>query len=370
MRFSDIVGHREQIESLREMADSDKVPHALLFAGTSGIGKISLAMAFAQYLHCENHIDGDSCGKCPACLQHTSMNNADMYYVYPVHGSKSVSEDFIENWRQFIKENPFTPYEKWLEMIDAGNSQPLIHVEESSEILRKMHLSNFSAKYKIMLIWLPEKMNVEAANKLLKIIEEPFDDTKFIFVSDEPQNILPTIFSRTQRINLKKPLPASVAAYLSSQYGVEESVALNLAEISNGNLNAAIASISTSSEQSEFMALFQDLMRKAYIRDVRQLKDKADDIAAMGREKIGRFMMYFARMIRENYIYNLQMPQLRCLNAEESAFSSRFSPFIHERNVEKIIEEIDKARADIARNANAKIVMFDFCIKLIILIKS
>lgn len=374
MKFSDIIGHQEQIEALRSLVDTDRIPHALLLSGPAGIGKLALARAFAQYIHCTNKINGDSCGKCPSCLQHQSLNNADMHCAFPIVKKSSpkmtISDDYMSRWKEFIDSVPFASFEKWLEIIEAGNSQPQIYVEESVAILHKMNLSNFSAKYKIMLIWLPEKLREEAANKLLKIIEEPFDDTKFILVSNEPQNILATIFSRTQRINLKKLSVSQITDFLTSYMGIENEPATEIARISDGNINSAIENIALSTESHSFRELFQEVMRKAYSRDIRYLKDWSEKVAAMGREKERRFLSYCARMIRENFIYNFGIPQINYLNKEEAQFSSRFAPFINERNVEKIINEIDNAERDIARNANAKIVLFDFCLKLIYYIKS
>lgn len=374
MKFSDIIGHQEQIDALRSLVDMDRIPHALLLSGPAGIGKLALARAFAQYIHCTNKTNGDACGKCPACLQHQSLNNADMHFAFPIIKKASpkmtISDDYMPQWREFIAEAPYASYEKWLETLDAGNSQPQIYVEESANILHKMNLSNFSAKYKIMLIWLPEKLREEAANKLLKIIEEPFGDTKFILVSNEPQAILSTIFSRTQRINLKKLTVAQISGFLTSSIGIDAAMADEIARISNGNINNAIANVSLSTESEMFREMFQEVMRKAYSRDVRYLKDWSDKIAGMGREKERRFLSYCSRMIRENFIYNFKIPQINYLNTEEQKFSSRFAPFINERNVEKIITEIDKAESDIARNANAKIVLFDFCLKLMYYIKS
>lgn len=297
-----------------------------------------------------------------------------MYYVFPVakktKPKKGVSDDYIDEWREYMAEEPFAPYEKWLDKIDAANSQPQIFVDESANILQKINLSNFSAKYKIILVWLPEKLKEEAANKLLKIIEEPFADTKFIFVSNEPQAILPTIYSRTQRVNIKKLSNGEIASFLSQKYGLANEDAYEIALTSDGNLNNAINAISLTTETQEFRRVFQEMMRKAYIRDIRSLKDISDGIASMGREKNRRFLNYCAMMVRENFIYNLKIAQLNTLGAEDRQFSNKFSPFINERNVERIITEIDRAESDVSRNANAKIVMFDFAIKLIILIKS
>ena len=216
-----------------------------------------------------------------------------MYYVFPVakktKPKKGVSDDYIDEWREYMTEEPFAPYEKWLDKIDAANSQPQIFVDESANILQKVNLSNFSAKYKIILVWLPEKLKEEAANKLLKIIEEPFADTKFIFVSNEPQAILPTIYSRTQRVNIKKLSNGEIASFLSQKYGLANEDAFEIALTSDGNLNNAINAISLTTETQEFRRVFQEMMRKAYIRDIRSLKDISNGIASMGREKNRRF---------------------------------------------------------------------------------
>lgn len=374
MKFSDIIGHSDQINILRNCVDNDRIPHASLISGPVGIGKLKMARAFAQYIHCQNRTNGDSCGICPSCLQHQSMNHTDMHFIFPVikkaKPKVGISEDYLSEWKEFIEGNPYASYDKWLETINAGNSQPLIYVEESANILHKVNLSSYTSKYKIILIWLPEKMKEEAANKLLKVIEEPFDDTKFILVSNDVQSILPTIFSRTQRINLKKLDKEEITSAITQRYGIAYQEAYEIARISDGNIIQAFDNLQNSDETIEFRNIFQDLMRKAFIRDIYSLKTISESIADMGREKSRRFLSYLSLMIRENFIYNLHESSLNNLNAEDSKFSERFAPFINERNVEKIIEETNRAESDIARNANAKIVMFDFCIKLIILIKT
>ena len=372
MRFADIAGHNNVKEHLRTLVDSDRVPHALLLSGPEGTGKLALARALAQYMHCVSPVNGDSCGRCPSCVQHASLNNADMHFVYPIVKSKQkhqlVSTDMADAWRNFLSCGNYASWQRWLDIIDAGNSRPGIYVEESAEILRKLNISNFSARYKVMVVWLPEKLQGEAANKLLKIIEEPFDDTKFIFVSNDPASILPTILSRLQRVAVTRLSDDEIAAILVDTRGVDPQAAGQLAYISDGNACTALDAVETAGEFDEFMELFQDIMRKAYMRDVKALRDNGDTVAAMGREKSLRFLAYCARMVRENFIYNLGRQDLVRLTGAEARFSSRFAPFINAANADDMMRLFDEAAADISRNANAKIVMFDTLLHLIVLI--
>ena len=372
MRFADIAGHNNVKEHLRALVDSDRVPHALLLSGPEGTGKLALARALAQYMHCVSPVNGDSCGRCPSCVQHASLNNADMHFVYPIVKSKQkhqlVSTDMADAWRNFLSCGNYASWQRWLDIIDAGNSRPGIYVEESAEILRKLNISNFSARYKVMVVWLPEKLQGEAANKLLKIIEEPFDDTKFIFVSNDPASILPTILSRLQRVAVTRLSDDEIAAILVDTRGVDPQAAVQLAYISDGNACTALDAGETAGEFDEFMELFQDIMRKAYMRDVKALRDNGDTVAAMGREKSLRFLAYCARMVRENFIYNLGRQDLVRLTGAEARFSSRFAPFINAANADDMMRLFDEAAADISRNANAKIVMFDTLLHLIVLI--
>lgn len=371
MRFSDIPGHEVEKNRLRQLADTDRIPHALLLSGPAGCGKLALARAFAQYVHCTARSGGDSCGECPSCRQHQSHNNADMYFVFPVlkRDGRMLSEEYMDNWRQFLDNCKYASFETWLETIDAGNSQPSIYAQEGNEIIRKLSLSNYAAKYKILLIWLPERMQEATANKLLKFIEEPWEDTKIILVSNEPQKILPTIFSRTQRINLRRLDDAGIASAIERECGLEPADAAEVARMAQGDLNTAIALTGTHGETDEFRGIFQEVMRMAYKRDVRAMKDTADSIAGMGRERIRRLLAYFSRQIRENFISNYGLPQLNVMSEAEARFSRNFAPFITAANVETLSRLIDTAASDIGRNANAKIVLFDTFVSMIICIK-
>lgn len=373
MKFADIIGHEKEKQQLRHLIDSDRLPHALLISGPSGSGKLALARATAQYLHCTNHTpSGDSCGECDACRQHQSHNNADTYFVFPVLKREGLrySDEYIDKWRQFLDEHKYADMGAWLSILDAGNSQPTIYADEANEIIRKLSLSNYSAKYKVMLIWLPERMQEAAANKLLKLIEEPWEDTKFILVSNEPQNILPTIFSRTQRVNLRRLSQQEVAEVIKRESALEEEDAIHVARLSMGDLNTALNLTKADGEADEFRTLFQEAMRMAYKRDVKALKEMADKTASLGREKIRRILAYFSRQVRENFIHNFHIAELNVMTQQEAQFSRNFAPFITSRNAPSLLSLFDKASNDIARNANPKMVLFDTFIQMIIYIKN
>lgn len=361
MKFADITGHRQIIESLRHIADSGNIPHALLFSGSSGVGKFRTARAFAQYIHCKNHTNGESCGKCPSCQQHQSHNNPDVHFIYPVVKKDGVlvSKDLIEQWKEMIDDFSYMPVAKWNELIKAGNSQPAIYVDESEEIVAKASLSAFQEDFKIFIIWLPEKMRTEAANKILKIIEEPYEDTLFILVSNDSSKILPTILSRTQRFNFKPIEQSEIERFLLNK-GINQEEAAEVAAIAQGSLEKADEMACHPDELIEFSELFKEIMRAAYALKAKKMKELSESMAAMGREKLLRFLNYAARMIRNNYIYNFNIPEIVQMTNDEYSFSSKFSPFIHEGNVEKLESEIEKASSHIERNANSKIVIFDF----------
>lgn len=376
MKFSEVIGQEEAKKRLINMIDSDEIPHALLIHGEAGIPKLALARAAAQYLHCTNRQNGDSCGVCPSCMQHQSLNNADTYYSFPFvkksgkNDDSANSNDFSDEWRAYIEENPIVEnYEKWLTFLKNENAQPLMYKGESVNIIHKMSLSALSSKYKVLIMWLPEKMNDKCANSLLKLIEEPTKDSIFLLVSDNCNAVLPTIYSRTQRIELKKLSTTQIATYLEKKYSIDIQDAIAVAATADGNVARAENNLAFDSENKDFFKEFVTMMRLAYSRDLKQLKEWSERIFAYKREKIRRFLTYASRMIRENYIYNIKDSQLNYMTRDEENFSTKFSPFINEGNVIKMLDEFNRAEIDIAGNANGKIVLFDLAIKITILIK-
>lgn len=372
MQFRDIIGHEETIVALRDMIDSGRIPHALLLSGPAGIGKMRLARAFVQYLVCEHREGGDSCGHCPACRRAASFSNPDIHYIYPVFKRTSprrdISEDYLEPWIQMLERFSYMPVEQWMSLLDAGNSQPMIYVSESDRISYTASLSTFSDKYKVFLIWLPEKMQPAAANKLLKLIEEPHDDTLFICVSNEPGAILPTIYSRLRRLDMRRPSEAQISEALK-RGGLSEEAAARTARLCEGNLQKAIELASNAGEREAFGIAFRDMMRAAYSRNCASLRSMAEDFSALGREKSLRQLDFFATMVRENFIFNLKIGALNVMTPKEEEFSMRFAPFVNVANVEKLAAEIDEARRDIARNANSKLVWFDLMLRFMMLLR-
>lgn len=373
MKFSDIPGHDNLKERLRDMVDADRIPHAILIEGPAGTGKMMLARAMAQYIHCENRTDGDSCGSCPACLQHRTANHIDTIYSFPIvkgGHDNPVSDDYMDEWRHMLDESPYMDFLHWLSLIQAGNSQPQIFVSEADSLIHKLSFTAHKARYKVVIMWLPERLKTEAANKLLKLIEEPFHDTLFLLVSNDAKSILPTIYSRTQRIVAHRLPDDTVARQLIERRGLSHADAMAVAHNADGSMLAAETALSFSKEEKQFLELFISLMRKAYQNQMAELKEWTVTVAAFGRETIIRFLTYCLRLVRENFIMNLNEPSLNYLNSAEAAFSSKFSRFINERNVERIAAEFDTAIIDIAGNANPKLVLFDLAVRMCIYLKA
>lgn len=372
MKFSDIPGHEQVKKTMREMVGTGHVPHALMLSGPTGVGKMLLARTFAQYLQCTSPRDGEPCGMCTSCRLHAESGHPDVHFVYPINKSKTakriVSTDVSDQWHRMLAEYPTMPEERWLELLEAGNSQPGIHVEEADDIVRADAYPPYSSKYRIFIIWQPERLRPEAANKLLKVIEEPAEGTVFILVSNNELQVLPTIFSRVQRLHAGRLSDREIAKYLEQHYDISDTLANQYAPLCNGSLTRAEELGSNSGEGEEFLALYMDIMRSAYAKKVAHLRQIGDKVAAFGREKARRFLDYMARMIRENFIYNLHQPTLTSMTREEENFSVKFSPFVNHSNVEDFLAETGRAKRDIERNANGKVVMFDYLIQIIILL--
>lgn len=373
MFFKDIIGQNEVKERLISSAGKGIIPHAQLFCGQEGVGKFPLALAYAQYLNCENPSQTDSCGKCPSCVKYNHLAHPDLHFVFPIikkaAKKKEVCDDYITEWREFIKQNCYFNLSQWLDYIDAENSQGLIYAKESEEIIRKLSLRIYEAKYKVMIIWLPEKMHESCANKLLKIIEEPTDNTIFLLVSDIPDNIITTIQSRCQRVNIHGVKEKDITQALESAYNITPEDAASVAHLANGSYLKAMETISLNEEHKFFFNLFIQMMRASYARNIKEIKAIGNEIAGVGRENQKGFLKYCQRMIREYFISNMSQPEMIYLAQDEANFGTRFAPFINERNIMGFMDELALAERHIEQNVNAKMVFFDLCLKITMLIK-
>ena len=376
MKRDEIIGQEEVWQRLTEMVREDRLPHAMMLCGPQGCGKMAIALAFASYLLCKNRKGrNDACGECAQCKMTEKWGHPDLIFSYPTiktpsMGSehKPVSEDFAKEWRNMISRSPYFNIEQWMKEIGAENQQAIITAGESDELNRKLSLKSSQGGYKVSIIWLPERMNIECANKILKLIEEPPSQTVFIMVSEEPEKLIETIRSRVQRIDVKKISTESISEALINRYGIGEDDAMRLARLSNGDWITAVGELTADGENKEFLADFQSLMRLAYQRNVRELKHWSENINSYGREKQKRFLSFFLRLVRESFMYNFQQPDLSYMTADEEAFTSKFAKFVNENNILQINELANKALRDIGQNANGKIVFFDMALQMIVLL--
>lgn len=373
MFFKDVTGQEQVKRQLIESVQHKKVAHALLLCGRQGSGKLPLALAYARYLCCESPNEHDACGVCPSCVKMNKLIHPDIHFAFPIvkqkAGKDSVCNDFLPAWREIILHSPYFGLPDWLEKMGASNQQAQIFVRESDEIQRKLALKASQGQFKVMLIWLPEKMNAECSNKLLKLLEEPPAGTVFLLVSEEPELLLPTIRSRTQRINLPPLSEHEIAQTLEERYRIQPDDAREIAHQASGSMLQALEAIHLSEEHKVFFDLFIRLMRSSYARRIVEMKQWSEQVASMGRERQKNFLVYCQRMIRENFIYNFHLPDMNYMTQEEQQFAVRFSPFVNERNVIGIMEELAEAQTHIEQNVNAKIVFFDFALKMIVLLK-
>lgn len=384
MQFRDIIGQQEVKDRLIQSVQEGRVPHAQLFTGPAGVGKLQLAIAYAQYLNCPHHTDHDSCGVCPTCLQYRNLQHPDLHFVFPIvkDDKKDVCDDYFADFRKLLSERRYFDIDDWYKAIGVETKQGMIYEKESSEILRKLSLKAFGDGYKIMIIWQPEKMNATCANKLLKLLEEPPEKTVFLLVSKHPEQLLSTILSRVQQIRVPRLSDEEISYALQERLHIAPATAADYAHIANGSYLAALklaeANDETTQEFNDFVALMRDAYTVGVLRDpqkkfesLSRLRKWSQDMAdaKVGREKQKRFLQYAQRQVRENFIYNLRHQELNYQTASEREFSSRFAPFIHAGNVEQIMNELDRAERQIEQNGNAKIIFFDLCLQMIVLIK-
>ena len=374
MFFSDIIGQKVIKAKLSTSLKSGRAPHAQMFFGPAGCGSLPLAIAYAQFIACTGTKDNDSCGECPSCKKFNKLIHPDLHFAFPVNTTGKVSkdpisDDFISEWREYLLSDPYITSAGWYSFIGIENKQGLIGKKEADIILQKLNLKPFESEYKFMILWLPEKMNSSAANHLLKLIEEPPTNTFIILVSEEPELVLSTISSRTQPVKLSRIDENSMADALENKFQLNQSEVKNIVRLSNGNYSAALDIIRTTGENEFYFEKFINIMRFCWSREYLQINTWVEQMASLGRERLKHFFEYALRLLRENFISNTGKPELIYMTEKEKGFSKKFHPFINGKNITGLYEEMNKASTDIERNGYAKIILFDFSLRITKLIR-
>lgn len=373
MFFQDVIGQEVIKKRMIQTVIEGRVSHAQLLSGSVGYGTLPLAIAYAQYVSCLNKKENDSCGECPSCKKYGKLIHPDLHFVFPVVKTpkfkEPVSDNFIEEWRKLILEKTYFSLDEWFNYIGVENAQGLIYSHESDEIIRKLNLKSFESEYKVMIIWMPEKMHISCSNKLLKMIEEPPVKTLFLLVTENEEDIIGTIRSRCQLTKVPCIGPKAMASVFEKMTEASEKDINNLVHLGRGDYLKATELIQSSEANQYNLERFKELMRFAYGRKFMDLFGWINEVSTIGRERQKIFLNYSMKLVRENFVNNIKNPALVYMDEEEQSFSSRFSPFINERNIIPISEEFEKAYRHIEMNGNARIVFTDFSLRIVKLIR-
>ena len=387
MYFSDVIGQEKSRRRLLQMVAENRVPHALMLCGPEGCGKMALALAFASFLlgdigpeedadpALKKFVSGfDQRKRINAHAMLAKWEHPDLHFSFPVvklPGQSAeyptTSADYMQKWIDFLADGPYIEHDRWSEVLNE-NKIAVIYEAESDRLQHELMLKSNQGGYKISLIWQPECMNATCANKLLKLLEEPPSKTVFLLVSEDPGQLLETIRSRVQRIDIPRLETEDIENALQQQRSLEPDMAHRVARLANGSWTRALESLDASNEEKTFLDLFIVLMRQAYMRNAKELKKWSLTVSNFDREKQVRMLNYFLRMVRENFIYNFHNPELNYMTQEEENFSKNFARFINEANVIEMSEAIQKATDDIVRNGNAKMVFLCLSLQIIVLI--
>ncbi|HLA54707.1 MAG TPA: hypothetical protein VK623_01285 [Flavobacterium sp.] len=375
MRFSEILGQEYIKSHLTKSAVSGRIPHAQLFVGPEGSGTLAMAITYAQFILCNNSGNDNSGGNESCNLKFEHLSHPDLHFVYPTVSTEDVkskpkSLDFIADWRQFIREKPYGSLFDWYQILGVANKQGLIRVEDAQEVLKSLALKSYEGGYKIMIVWMADKMNIEASNKLLKIIEEPPEKTVFILITENEEDLIQTIRSRCQVLNFNRLNETVIAEALVSRENLDARSAKKVAHQSQGNFNKALHLLHEDGEEMPFEEWFVQWVRAAFrakgnASAINDLIAWSEQIAALGRETQKKFLNYCIDMFRQALLLNYQTTSLVYMEPKIDKFKlENFAPFVNGKNITEIFRELSDAIYHIERNGNAKIVLTDLSIKL------
>lgn len=376
MNFSEIIGQEVLKDRLIRVVKENRVSHAWLFFGPEGAGVLPLALAFAGYILCTNRGKTDACGACAGCNKNKKYIHPDLHFVYPVNRTRSldrdnvVSDDFSAEWRSFLIKNPYARLTQWFDFIDLENKQGIISTEESKRLSGKLSLKAFESDYKVVILWHPEKMNDQASNKLLKLLEEPPPLTVFILVSENPDQLLATVKSRCVPVKVPRIEEKALTEALISRQLLDPVRASNIERLASGNYLRALDLISETEDIRYNFNKFRDLMRSCFKTNIPELFKQTEELATLNREKQKSFLEYGLKILRESLALHFSTPAIVYISDEEQEFTPNFAPFVNARNIEALTGELTRAIQDIERNANSRIVLLDMALNISVLIKN
>ena len=375
MQFSDITGQTDTKEFLMRAVQTNHLAHALLFDGPAGSANLALALALAQYVNCESKQASDSCGRCASCVKMQKLVHPDLHFVFPVAnlGKGKNSETYLPAWRTFLLAQPYRSLPDWLETMGGDNKQGNISAEEARSILQKLSLKAYEGAYKIMVIWLPELMNVTSANALLKVLEEPPAQTLFLLATNQPDKLLITILSRTQRVAVQAFTDEEVATHLRQQQNLDETTARRIAYLADGNLAEALRLSSQDGKGvgvSQQHTWFAEWMRDCYRQDLTKLVKQADQFDGFPKEKQKGLFEYSIRLYRDLFLWQQGAGELLRLPDDELAFVKNFAKVLTVAHIERIVTDLNEATYHLERNARAKMILLDLSLTFSRLIKT
>ncbi len=375
MQFSDILGQEHIKDHLTKNASLGRIPHAQLFVGPEGSGTLPMAIAYAQYIIC-NNTQGENEGTNAACnIKFEKFAHPDLHFIYPTVSTDAIkgkpkSLDFITEWREFIEKKPYGSLFDWYQILDVKNKQGEIRVEDAQEILKSLALKSFEGGYKIMIVWMADKLNIPASNKLLKLLEEPSDKTVFILISENEEDIIQTIRSRCQVLHFNGLSESTIAQALEKEWEVDSATAQKIAHQAQGNYNKAQQLLQPNRETDFFEKWFVDWVRAAFrakgnAAAIQDLIQWSEQIAVLGRETQKEFLQFCIEMFRQALLLNYQTPSLVYIETKVDKFKlENFAPFVNGNNIFDIYKELSDAMYHIERNGNSKIILTDLSIKL------
>lgn len=369
MLFKDIIGHAAIKQRLINSANEKRISHAQLFLSKEGVGTIGLAIAYAQYIACANKQPTDSCGVCSSCVKYNKLVHPDLHFAFPTNTTTKVTKDptsaqFMPEWRKAVLDNVYMDLFEWLQTIGIDNKQGILSVNESDDIIRKLVLKPYESEFKVMIIWMAEKMNTQAANKLLKLLEEPPDKTLFILIVEQQEQLLATIISRTQLIKVGGIDDDNLTKAIMYDYQLSAEQAHEVINMAEGSYNAAKRLAEETEGDNLFMQLFREWMLICFNKKTIELVGFIDKLEALKRERQKKFLQYCLHLIRESLIMAYQGNAVSKTAGAEKQFIDKFHQRIIGADTMEIVEEFNNCIYHIERNANSKILFMDVSLKL------